>query len=74
MSSITTQHEVYRDELDILIYALSEIAYLKADRLQSNWHDGKSAKMWERAGQYLQSASRNPAVRAVSINAERRTS
>ena len=75
-----TQHEVYRDQLeeildhcalDTLIYMLSEVCALKAEHLESNWQDAKSAKLWSRAGRYLDSASQNVAVSQVSIHAER---
>ena len=75
-----TQHEVIREQLekildgcalDTMIYMLSEICYFKAEHLKCNWQDKRSAKLWNRAGRYLDSVSQNIAINDVSIHAKR---
>jgi hypothetical protein len=73
-------HHEYRDQLknildhcalDTLLVMLSEIAYLKADHLRSNWQDSKSALLWHRAGHWLERASQAVPISEVSIHARR---
>ena len=39
-----------------VLEAIAEICYLKADHLTTNWQDRVSARLWEKAGKWVEKA------------------
>jgi hypothetical protein len=37
-----------------VLNAISEICYEKADHIRTNWQDANTAKVWEKAGKYVE--------------------
>ena len=59
MRTLTSEEKVSLEKLvdhtslGAILEALSEICYLKAEHVRTNWEDDSLAKLWERAGNKL---------------------
>lgn len=53
---------VDKHDMRAVLYALSRIAYGKAQHLVENWQDENTAKLWNAAGIHTERAARNVEV------------
>ena len=63
---VTLEGLIDSSSLEHVLNCLSEIAWGKAEHLDSNWQDRNAARAWERAGERIAIASVHPSVQTVS--------